>query len=199
MILRPVLLPIAVTTAASPQDRVAEQSRRARLALVECARISGAPEIGWTKDANGAPQANNSWHWSIAHTREWSAAIVAREPVGIDVEKIRPRREALFDHVASDEEWNRIGGRSWECFFRMWTAKEAVLKACGCGIGWLLECMATKTLPTDRWALEFRDRDWQVEHFAFADHIAAVTCNEATVQWQIGDSTPEVPRHPAKE
>jgi len=145
MILRPVLLPIAALPALSTRERVAEQSRLARIALTECARLSGGPASDWNKDANGAPSPNDGWHWSIAHSREWAAAVISREPVGIDVERIRPRREGLFDQVAGEDEWNAIGGRTWNLFFRMWTAKEAVLKANRAGIGWLRECRVVES------------------------------------------------------
>lgn len=145
------------------------------------------------------PQPNDGWHWSIAHTREWAAAVVSREPAGIDLEKIRPRREGVFESVASANEWQGVGERSWDSFFRMWTAKEAVLKANGKGIGWLLECVFLEITSSVHCTLRFRNRDWHVEHFLFSDHVAAVTCNDVMVQWQMSESSQtELTRHRAK-
>jgi 4'-phosphopantetheinyl transferase len=190
MILRPVLLPIAATPELPPRERVAEQSRCARIALAECARLSGGPASDWNKDANGAPSPNAGWHWSIAHSRDWAAAVISREPVGVDVERIRPRREGLFDQVADEDEWYAIGGRTWDLFFRMWTAKEAVLKANGAGIGWLRHSQVNDVLESGRWRLSFRGRRWEIEHYLFSDHVAAITCDGATAHWTLLEIPP---------
>lgn len=115
------------STGLIPRDRVALQREFARKALRRCARECGAPEEGWRQDEDSVPQPNQGWCWSISHKREWAAAAISRTPVGVDVEKIAPRRESMLDEIAESWEWGQLGGKTWEGFFRLWTAKEATL------------------------------------------------------------------------
>ncbi len=56
-----------------------------------------------------------------------------------------------------------LGGRTWESFFRLFTAKEATLKANGKGIGYLRECnMRGHESAADRLALEHAGAVWHV-------------------------------------
>ena len=185
MTLKPVLIHTPAVADLPPSDRVAAQGGQARIALARCAEMVGAPPDGWMKDARDAPARSHGFHWSISHTRELAGAVIAVHPVGIDVEQIRPRKPELFEHVAGPVEWDQLGARTWENFFRMWTAKEAVLKANGIGIGWLRECRLTQLVTDSRLQLSFRGVEWNVEHYQSGDHIAAVTCGDAPVQWQV--------------
>ena len=65
----------------------------------------------------------------------------ATSRVGVDVEEVRPRRrlDALAARVLNDEEhaaWLRLddADEQLRSFLRVWTAKEAYLKALGIGI-----------------------------------------------------------------
>jgi 4'-phosphopantetheinyl transferase len=89
-----------------------------------------------------APAAKSSLHFNMAHSG--SLAVYAISPtyeVGIDVERIRPIREAadIAAHFFSEEErakWRSLPEDArMEAFFNCWVRKEAVLKACGKGIG----------------------------------------------------------------
>ena len=66
--------------------------------------------------------------------------LTLRVPVGVDLERIRPLPNwyALAAHCCSAQELNWLAGRpandQERDFFRLWTAKEAVLKALGTGL-----------------------------------------------------------------
>ncbi|HMW57792.1 MAG TPA: 4'-phosphopantetheinyl transferase superfamily protein [Accumulibacter sp.] len=66
--------------------------------------------------------------------------LTRRVPVGVDLERIRPLPNwyALAAHCCSAQELNWLAGRpandQERDFFRLWTAKEAVLKALGTGL-----------------------------------------------------------------
>ena len=171
----------------SRPERVLAQRKWARQALRHCAELSGAPLSGWEQDANRVPLPNDGWHWSITHTRGMAAAVVARELVGVDIEQIKPRRnKGLFERLACDEEWRRLGDRSWEAFFRIWTAKEATLKANGNGIGYLLDCSLVEVNDESHMTLEFGGKRWCVEHKWFDDHIVSVTCERGQeIVWTV--------------
>ena len=172
----------------TPQ-RVIQQRAYARIALRECARRCGAPAEGWEKGLDEAPLPNDGFYWSVSHKRVWAAAVIADRPVGIDIERIVPRHEGVFGELASDDEWNLLGDRSWRSFFRLWTAKEATLKANGVGIGKFAGCRLVR-VPDDRHLdLVYEDVSWHVEHYRHADHIVAVTCVGAGIEWQLLRST----------
>ena len=112
-------------------------------ALERCARRAGARLGLLEHDPRGAPRPQAGWFWSVSHTSQggsgWVAAVLARAPVGIDLEHVRPRREELVERVldARERELVGIGARG---FASAWTAKEAVLKKLGVGLTELSLC-----------------------------------------------------------
>lgn len=92
--------------------------------------------------AFGKPQlACGSLHFNLSHTADRLLIAVANFPdVGIDIERVNPRDrlDALAKRVFSDKEWGiwhqlpveqQLTG-----FYRLWTKKEAFVKAVGRGI-----------------------------------------------------------------
>ncbi|UCE59286.1 MAG: 4'-phosphopantetheinyl transferase superfamily protein [Phycisphaerales bacterium] len=187
MILQPVLVPVPCDVPLRTPQQVERQRVCARLALRYCAGCCGAPEEGWEKDTDEVPLPQQGWYWSVSHKRHWAAAVVADQPVGIDIEHVIPRREAMFDEIACAAEWGLLGGRSWRSFFRLWTAKEAILKATGIGIAGLNTCRLEDIPDARHLTLEYENREWVVEHFYHADHVAAVTSGDAQVSWHVLD------------
>lgn len=125
------------------RERVRTQSRTAR-ALLEIARHrAGAPgpeEWAFDKAKNGAPLPFGAWNWSISHDAERVAAAVYPAPVGVDLERIARRRPALVERVLTGAERRLLPGPDDNAFIRAWTAKEALLKAAGVGLGDLSKC-----------------------------------------------------------
>lgn len=187
MILQPILIPIPQDSTLGGPERVARQRAYARLGLAICAERCGISTREWTKDQNDVPQPCGGYHWSISHKPLWAAAVIADRPVGIDIEHIKPRRKDLLDEVADAEEWAVVGGveRSWPAFFRIWTAKEAVLKANGVGIAELSACRVTGSLGGSGLVLEYAGNAWQVEHHLHGDHLTSVTYEEDEVLWHV--------------
>ena len=169
-------------------QRVARQRAQARIALARCAALAGAPPDGWRQDDNDRPIANAGFFWSIAHKRLCAVAAIANCPVGVDVECIKPRTSEHFDEVAAPREWAVLGGRSQRHFFRLWTAKEAVLKSTGVGMAGWDGCQVIRVIDDRRMTLTFDPSmpgsTVEVEHFEHADHIAAVTAH-SRVEWTV--------------
>jgi len=185
MILQPVLVPIPVMDGLSPPQRVQQQQDYARRALRHCAELSAAPLDGWGQSSDGAPIPLKGFCWSVSHKKRWAAAVIADHPVGIDIEHVHPRGGDLFDALGNEEEWALLGDRSWHSFFRLFTAKEATLKANGRGIGYLSECRLVEVTDDRHVHIEYKDRDWWIEHFEHDGHIAAVTCVDSTPTWNV--------------
>lgn len=97
---------------------------------------------------NGQPYLNGcNLSVSITHCEEKIACVISHDPVGIDIERIRPVNLKLCRHICVPEEKAYVLGDSREyenrvCrdedvlrrFFEVWTAKEAYFKKCGTGI-----------------------------------------------------------------
>lgn len=179
--LHPVLIAIPDDSHLCPAKRRRRQREYARIALKESAKLSDAPLDGYRQDESDVPLPNDGFYWSISHKRRLAAGVVSREPVGIDVEEVIPRRDGLFDLVGVDEEWALLGGRTWDNFFRLFTAKEATLKTEGLGIAYLLQARLIHA-AADSLSLRFMDRDARVLQHRIGDHIAAIR-TESAVAW----------------
>jgi phosphopantetheinyl transferase len=97
--------------------------------------------IELTPDSNGKPSlVGNNHHFSIAHSGERVAVAVSRSRVGVDLETERTvDTRALARRFFSPQEgeyilWNPAP----EHFFRLWTCREAAVKADGRGLSKLL-------------------------------------------------------------
>jgi 4'-phosphopantetheinyl transferase EntD len=183
MITCAVLTPI-LAVSDKPSERVIQQRAAARAALARCARMAQAPSEGWLQNADGAPLPNIGFFWSLSHKRHWAGAVIARTPVGIDIEEIAPRSNELYDKVGAVVEWHRLGGRTWSNFFRLWTAKEATLKANSVGIGYLGECRLLSVKDPMTLTVSFGETAWTVQQLIWQNHIAAVAGSEP-VQWEV--------------
>ena len=86
-------------------------------------------------DAQGKPM-TDGLYLSISHSRELAACAVADRPVGLDVELVRPAPRRVWEHLSPEE---RIYAADDAAFFRLWTAKEALLKCRGGQFGQLRE------------------------------------------------------------
>ncbi len=81
-------------------------------------------------------------HFNLTHTQEFGAVAISHAgPVGIDLERVDtsfPCREVARNYFQGDEiaaVWNApTGATGTERFFRLWTAKEAIMKATGLGM-----------------------------------------------------------------
>lgn len=75
-------------------------------------------------------------HFNLSHCKEAAACVVSDHPVGIDVESIRPYKDALAHYAMNEEEVRLLESSDHPdtAFIRLWTMKEATLKLIGTGI-----------------------------------------------------------------
>lgn len=189
-----VLVPIPANAARPARESIRRQREAAARALDESARLSQLPHQEWRRDAAGVPVFKHDVFWSLSHKPPVAAGVVSRHPVGIDVEVIQPRREGLWDYVASREERERAGVAdslesppgNWPLFFRFWTAKEAVLKANRVGLSRLDDCRVAAGPFDDHAELTFEGAAFEVVYHARGDIIAAVAAGSplmGAVRW----------------
>jgi phosphopantetheine--protein transferase-like protein len=186
MTLFPVILPVAeAEPRLAGKEKVAELSRISREALRLSAEKSGVMLGELMKNKDDVPCPFDGNYWSLSHKSKYVTAVVSREMVGIDIEEIKPRSESIFSLVASEDEWELSPDRSWDTFFRYWTAKEAALKAIGAGIGGLKVCRIISMPDKNRIVLSYRDSLFQVEQLSYKNHIVSVIKNDNEIEWVI--------------
>lgn len=80
----------------------------------------------------GKPYLDGGPFFSISHCKEGIAVVVAENEVGIDIESIRKADADLIARTMNEQE--RLAIRNDRDFTRLWTQKEALVKAQGVGI-----------------------------------------------------------------
>jgi len=157
----------------------------ARKALAASARKSGVILKELEQDDRGAPIPKDGCHWSISHKDRYVAGVVAPGPIGIDIERVRPYDRAMRKKIAGQAEWQLGAADSIKFFFRVWTAKEAVLKATGAGLRELSDCRIAQIIDTHRVGVVHRDLEWIVFQHEFDGHLSAVVTNGWEVKWDV--------------
>ncbi len=180
----PVILKVPDTIRAWRGRRhVIALSRLARAAARQSARRSGGVLGRLQKDREGVPLPSNGWYWTVTHKPTYVAGVTGRKPLGIDIERIRPRSRNLFRKIANQQEWQLGGEDEWHLFYRFWTAKEAVLKAVGVGMKGLSNCRVVSIDSGDTLTLVYRGTSWEIQQRILDDHLVAITTNGLAVHW----------------
>ncbi|MDE2995929.1 MAG: 4'-phosphopantetheinyl transferase superfamily protein [Bacteroidota bacterium] len=76
-------------------------------------------------------------HLSLAHSGDVAVAVASPRLVGVDLEQVRPKPDALLEYILADEEREHVRSLNVppnQKLFLCWTVKEAVLKANGTGL-----------------------------------------------------------------
>ncbi|TXC81945.1 4'-phosphopantetheinyl transferase family protein [Luteibaculum oceani] len=123
-------------------------------------------------DRFGKPFLNEEINFSISHTEELVVCAVAKDVIGVDVEKIREVEFIDFQQFFTTQEWNEIqcSEEPKHTFYRKWTIKEAVLKADGRGLSVPLNKVAISNHSAN-----LDGKFFHVEtRFLSEDHLCAV-------------------------
>lgn len=99
----------------------------------------GLPRVEWQTAEHGKPHLTGAaagWGFNLSHAGDYVvAALVKDAAIGVDLESMtRPAEIGLLARRVfspAEQELVRAGGR--EVFFTLWSQKEALLKALGCG------------------------------------------------------------------
>lgn len=75
-------------------------------------------------------------HFNLSHSKTVAMCVIDRQPVGADVEVIRPVNTDMIAYAMNDEErdWILASPDTDTAFLTLWTRKEAVIKLTGQGI-----------------------------------------------------------------
>ena len=116
--------------------------------LRECLRPLGidyGEDTPVTKGKMGKPSLADrpDIHYNLSHAKGIAACIVSEQECGIDCEKVRERRPNVMKRAFSANERQMVESASAEerdlLFFRLWTLKEAYVKALGTGISYPMD------------------------------------------------------------
>ncbi|MBE2171312.1 4'-phosphopantetheinyl transferase superfamily protein [Acinetobacter oleivorans] len=114
-------------------------------------------DLEFAKHEHGKPYLlNHDLNFNHSHSQQYYALAMSQhvKDIGIDVEELdrKVRLEALAQHAFHPDEyatWQSLE-QDREYWFKVWTTKEAVLKASGLGIRLDLNTLNTQAHPTDR-------------------------------------------------
>ena len=109
------------------------------LMLYDLVGIPGYRDTKWKYNEHGKPFIEGGPYFSISHCKEGIAVAVDDQPIGIDIEAIRHANDDLVERVMNEKEKSQITNHkspieSARAFTRLWTQKEAIVKAEGVGI-----------------------------------------------------------------
>lgn len=169
----------------SGRKKTVSLSEYARHALKISAQKSGIVLADLSKTENGAPIPFNGTYWSLTHKSTYVGGVVAAAPVGIDIERIRTVKTALFGKTADAQEWRLSDEPALHLFFRYWTAKEAVLKAVASGLKDLSKCRVIQVIDTDKLVIDCFEKTWNVRHVFFDGHLAALVQTDREIEWTL--------------
>jgi len=139
------------------RDRLAFIARRVFLREILCGYVGADPAaIEFVRGEFGKPQVKSAaLHFSASHSAGLALIAVSRTfEIGVDVERIDPAfdREAVARHFFCGGEIS-VAAESAEEFFRIWTRKEAYVKALGLGFSLAPESFDVSMDPSG-WSFE---------------------------------------------
>lgn len=159
------------------------------------------------KPAMAEGQAGGGVEFNLTHSGEWALVAVARgRAVGVDIERARtiPEMEGVARSVftpAEHEGLLRVGpSERFAAFYRLWTRKEAIIKAIGSGLSTPLDRLDVQPAAAHEGAsfTVASDPDmgsaWNGRSFAPAEGYEAAVAVEGVglrvVYWQWQPATP---------
>ncbi|MEB6667806.1 4'-phosphopantetheinyl transferase superfamily protein [Acinetobacter vivianii] len=111
----------------------------------------------FAKHEHGKPfLSSHSLHFNHSHSQQYYALAMSErvQDIGIDVEELdrKVRYDALAQHAFHPEEYHiwQQQDQNLEYWFKVWTTKEAILKASGLGIRLDLNSLNTQVHPSNQ-------------------------------------------------
>jgi phosphopantetheine--protein transferase-like protein len=125
--------------------------------------------------SSGKPFIKDGPQFSVAHDANWVLVAFSDHEVGIDIQAIEPRRTSTLIERFHPEERSHIQSlhetEQLKAFYRIWTRKEAFLKACGKGM--TIELYTFSVLPN---SITFHGKNWHFVDVMRFEHMACSLC-----------------------
>ncbi len=126
----------------------------------------------------------NGIYWSLTHKPGCVAGVVARSPIGIDIERIKAVSSSLFEKICTREERYLFANENVNlAFFRCFTAKEAILKLTGTGLRGLNNTKIVNITDQLNLTAQYKGFFYEIEHFVADGYITSVVKNNSNILW----------------
>jgi len=110
---------------------------------------------------------DNAMRFNLSHSGDYVVLATAGCEVGVDIERIESYSDAVAIRCFTPAEREWLSNN--EGFYRLWTAKESVMK--GAGLGFSLPPESFSVLPIDTSAHRIAGKDWFLDWIAFDGHM----------------------------
>jgi len=182
----PVVLKVPEYTRELPRpQRVKALGGLARESVLLSARRTSVTMGEFAKGPHGQPLPWRGIHWSLTHKPSHVAGVVSFDPVGIDIEVVKPVSSRLFHRICSEREARLFHAIPREIvFFRCFTAKEAVLKLHGVGLSGLSDVSVVDVVDPLHLGISYKGIFTRVEHFMLDGHLASIAGMRTNVVWR---------------
>lgn len=111
--------------------------------------------------------------FNVSHSGSYVALATDNTPVGIDVEQIRERHFRVAQKVFTPEEQRWMNEDVMNRFFVLWTQKESLVKAVGCGITIPLETISVMPFQLEK-PVEYDGVQWFCKTVSYDGHMISV-------------------------
>ena len=156
-----------------------------RVVLAHYAAGCAPQDLRFTRGRCGKPEADQPfpYRFNMSHSAHCIAIAVAADDVGVDIEWHRPivASASLARCVFHDEERRWLARQACfdEAFFRLWTLKEALLKAAGTGFSRPAQQACWEDLDESQARASYVGRRWlgRCERFGHATLAVAVSAD----------------------
>lgn len=135
------------------------------LMLFDDVEMSRYQDLEWKYNEHGKPYLEGGPYFSISHCKAGIAVAIDDAPIGIDIETIRHANEDLIERTMNEKERLGIRELGMREFTRLWTQKEAIVKAEGTGI-YSFEQLQT-ILDNGQWTLDTFEKDNYIYSIAY--------------------------------
>ena len=138
------------------------------LMLKEGLEVMGYGLRDFYYNEHGKPYLEGGPYFSISHCKAGIAVAIDDQPIGIDIEIIRHANEDLIERTMNEAErlWVMGYGLQDRAFTRLWTQKEAIVKAEGMGI-MSFEQLQKTLMESGKWKVESFEKDNYIYSIAY--------------------------------
>lgn len=164
-----------------------------------------ASELLFCTNPHGKPELSDQrWQFNLSHSGNWLViALCAKGPLGVDIELGQRRRQTLplarRFYATSEYEWLAAlpAEEQESAFYRLWSRKEAVLKAHGAGIAAGLDKVCF--VPQQAWRLDNRldEHDYRVQDWPLGSGWLSLAAPTLAINgWLLDDNLKSAPINP---
>ena len=129
------------------------------------------------------PNVKQLFSLSITHSGNVAAIILSDQPLklGIDVEQVKLRNfTELVQEICTPEEISLLAKKNniQENFYQLWTAKEALAKACNLSLFDCYRCNCTSVLHSDEGIIFWQGDRYFFNRLKYTGTFGIVMCND---------------------